>query len=205
MTKLYLTLFTHLCVHVLWLMGKPVLALLFSIAALFTSWIHLVLMPTIWPGLILLDTLRRIEATRTHLHDEAARRRTVGMYHLSTEGLHRLAVLEREVDDTLAAHRAHLNAPFSYASVAFSLYQRARRCQHDAEMLCQELGVKIERFDGIGNRGHDSDTAGAEEAASTESCSQDWLDPVLTALTNQSQSRGASGALHVRHTGGGTC
>ncbi|KAJ7432940.1 hypothetical protein FB451DRAFT_1420228 [Mycena latifolia] len=73
MAKLYLSLFTHLYVHVFWLMGKPVLALLFSVAALLTSWIHLVLMPTVWPGRILLDTLTRIKGARTRLHDEAAR------------------------------------------------------------------------------------------------------------------------------------
>ncbi|KAJ7491917.1 hypothetical protein FB451DRAFT_1388368 [Mycena latifolia] len=189
--NLYLILFTHLCVHVLGLMGKPLLALLFSIVALLAYWVHLVLIRAVWPGRILQDTLTRIKAMRARLHDEAARRRTVGMYHLSTDGLRGLVELEREVRDTIAAHRAHLNAPLSYACGVFSLCKRVRRCRRDVDALCQELMAKIQQFDGIGDHGHELDTDGVddEEAARTASYSRDWLDPVLTTITDQVAGR----------------
>ncbi|KAJ7491920.1 hypothetical protein FB451DRAFT_1216374 [Mycena latifolia] len=185
--NLYLLLLTHLCVHVLGLMGKPVLALIFSTAALLVYWVHLVLVPAAWPVRILQDTLVRIKAMKTRLHDEAAERCTVEMYALSTDGLHSLVEVEHEVHDALATHRAYSNTPISYARVVFSLCKRARRCRRDVEELCETLVAKIEGFDGIGNLGHHSRMDGVddEEAATTESCGRGWLDSGLTALIDQ--------------------
>ncbi|KAJ7137972.1 hypothetical protein C8R44DRAFT_728151 [Mycena epipterygia] len=101
------------------------------------------------------------------------------MYDLSASGLRGLAVLRR-VHDTLADdHRAHLKMPFTYVRVAFSLYKRVRRCKHNVEMLCQELDAKIRRFDDV-NQGSNAHRLHDEEAA----CSRDWLDAVLTALSD---------------------
>ena len=87
MTRLLLALFTHLCAHLLGLMGDPVLTLIFSAVALLAYWLCLVLLPAVWPGRILNDTLTRIDAMKTRLHEEAARRRMLNMYNLSTYGL----------------------------------------------------------------------------------------------------------------------
>jgi hypothetical protein len=84
---LFITLFTHLCVHLLGLMGNPVLTLIFSAVALLAYRLYLVLLPAVWPGRILDDTLTCINAMKTRLHEEAASRRMLDMYSLSTYGL----------------------------------------------------------------------------------------------------------------------
>jgi hypothetical protein len=84
---LLLTLFTHLCVHLLGLMGNPVLTLILSTVALLTYRLYLVLLPAVWPGRILDDALTRIDVMKTRLHEEAARRRMLDMYNLSTYGI----------------------------------------------------------------------------------------------------------------------
>jgi hypothetical protein len=73
-------------------MGNTVLALIFIIAALLAYWIYLALIPAVWPGRILHDALTRIEEMKTRLHEEAARRRTLEMYNLSTYGLRGLGL-----------------------------------------------------------------------------------------------------------------
>ncbi|KAJ7210232.1 hypothetical protein C8J57DRAFT_1257243 [Mycena rebaudengoi] len=168
----YLTLFTHLCVHLLGLMGNPVLTLIFSIVALLAYWLYLVLLPAVWPGRILHDTLRHIEAMKTRLHEEAARRRTLEMYNLSTYGLRGLDVLKC-IRDTLANdHSTYLAAPLSYAREGMSLCKRARRCKRDVEVLCQELDAEIQRFD-------NQDAPGDDEVASR---GHSWFEAVSTAL-----------------------
>ncbi|KAJ7121426.1 hypothetical protein C8R44DRAFT_876831 [Mycena epipterygia] len=73
----FLSLFTHLCVHLLGLMGNAFLTLIFSIAALLAYGIYLALLPAVWPGRISHDTLTRIEGMKTRLHEEATRRRSL--------------------------------------------------------------------------------------------------------------------------------
>ncbi|KAJ7076699.1 hypothetical protein C8R44DRAFT_896517 [Mycena epipterygia] len=169
---LYLTLFTHLCVHVLGLMGNPVLTLIFSGLALIVYWLYLVLLPALWPGRILNDMLTRIEAMQKYLHEEAARRRTLEMYDLSTYGLSGLEELKRIREELFDDHCFHLAAPLSYAHVGLSLCRRARRFKRDVEVLCRELDLAIQRLD-------NPDTLGDDEAASQ---GRAWFDAVLTAL-----------------------
>ncbi|KAJ7912361.1 hypothetical protein B0H13DRAFT_2327370 [Mycena leptocephala] len=68
---LFLTPFTHLCVHLFGLMGNPVLTLVFSAIVILAYWLYLVLLPAVWPGRILHDTLTCIDAMKTRLHEEA--------------------------------------------------------------------------------------------------------------------------------------
>ncbi|KAJ7929816.1 hypothetical protein B0H13DRAFT_2310204 [Mycena leptocephala] len=138
----YLTLFTHLCVHLLGLMGNSALVLIIAIVARLIYWVHLALVPAIWPGRILHDTLLRIEAMTTRLQEESARRFTPEMYDLSASGLRGLAVLRRVHDRLADDHRAHLKMPFTYVCAALSLYKRSRRCKHNVELLCRELDAK---------------------------------------------------------------
>ncbi|KAJ7910712.1 hypothetical protein B0H13DRAFT_2329013 [Mycena leptocephala] len=84
---LFITLFTHLCMHILGLMGNPVLTLIFSAVPLLTYRLYLGLLPAVWPGRISDDTLTCINAMKTRLHEEAARRPMLDMYSLSTYGL----------------------------------------------------------------------------------------------------------------------
>ncbi|KAJ7135641.1 hypothetical protein C8R44DRAFT_848549 [Mycena epipterygia] len=169
---LYLTLLTHLCVHVLGLMGNPVLSLIFSGLALIVYWLYLLLLPALWPGRILHDMLTRIEAMQKYLHEEAARRRTLEMYDLSTYGLSGLEELKGIGEALFDDHCFHLAAPLSYTHVGLSLCKRARRCKHDVEVLCRELDLTIQRFD-------NPDTQGDEETASR---GRAWFDAGLTAL-----------------------
>ncbi|KAJ7614608.1 hypothetical protein DFH06DRAFT_131494 [Mycena polygramma] len=183
--NLYLTLFTHLSVHLLGLMGNPALTLILTIVAVFVYWIHLVLLRVFWPGRLLHDALTRIDAMETRLHDEARHRRTMDMYNLSTYGLRGLDALKRVHDRLYVEHCAHLRARFSYMRVALSLYKRARRCQNDVEVLCRELDAKIQRFDN-GPRNdddHDPDTF------QTRAPWSDWVDTILTLLFDQLASR----------------
>ncbi|KAF7328764.1 hypothetical protein MVEN_02505100 [Mycena venus] len=144
-----LALFTHLCMHLLGLMGNPVLTLIFSAVALLAYWLYLVLLPAIWPGRILDDTLTRIDEMKTRLHEEAARRRTLDMYSLSTYGLCGLEKLKLICNKLADDHRAYLNGPLYYLYVlrGLSLCKRARRCKRDVEAVCQGLDVEIQRFD----------------------------------------------------------
>ncbi|KAJ7121377.1 hypothetical protein C8R44DRAFT_853041 [Mycena epipterygia] len=167
----YLTLLTHLCVHLLGLMGNPVLTLIFCIVALLAYWLYLSLLPAAWPGRILHDTLTHIEAMKTRLHEEAALRRTLEMYNLSTYGLRGLAEFKRRHEALADDHRAHLATPISYARGGLSLCKRARRCKHSVEVFCHELDVAIQRLD-------NPDTPGDEETASR---GRAWFDAVLTA------------------------
>ncbi|KAJ6545034.1 hypothetical protein DFH09DRAFT_1088233 [Mycena vulgaris] len=189
---LYLTLFTHLCVHLLGLMGNSVLTGILFFVALLAYWIHIVLIPVVWPARILHDTLTRIEAMRTRLHDEAGRRRTLNMSNLSTYGLRELSVLEDDVKAALADHRAHLETPLSYARAASSFCKRARRCRRDVEVLCEKLAAKIQRFDN-GSQVLNSYQVDGEEAAPSNTPqvgeeaapSVSWLDAFLAALSDQ--------------------
>ncbi|KAJ7135627.1 hypothetical protein C8R44DRAFT_952096 [Mycena epipterygia] len=169
---LYLTLLTHLCVHVLGLTGNPVLTLIFSGLALIVYWLYLVLLPALWPGRILNDMLTRIEAMQKYLHEEAARRRTLEMYDLSTYGLSGLEELKRIRKAFFDDYCFHLAAPLLYAHVGLSLCKRAQRCKRDVEALCLELDVIIQRFD-------NPDAQGDEE---TPFRGRTWFDAVLTAL-----------------------
>ncbi|KAJ7121399.1 hypothetical protein C8R44DRAFT_919739 [Mycena epipterygia] len=178
---LFLTLFTHLCVHLLGLMSNPVLTFVFSIIALLTYGLYLALLPAVWPGRILHDTLTRIEAMKTCLHDEAARRRTLEMYNLSTYGLRGLEEFKRIRDILVDDHYAHLAAPLSYARVGLSLCKRARRCKRHVEVLCQELDLTIQRFD-------NQDTSGDE--GGTASRGRAWSN-----ITTQRRQKEAMGAL----------
>ncbi|KAJ7135602.1 hypothetical protein C8R44DRAFT_869325 [Mycena epipterygia] len=108
---LHLTLFTHLCVHLLGLMGHPVVTLIISAVALLAYGLYLILLPAVWPGRILHDTLTRIEAMETRLHEEAKRRRLLDMYNLSTYGLRGLAELKRTCNKLADDHLTHLNTP----------------------------------------------------------------------------------------------
>ncbi|KAJ7135588.1 hypothetical protein C8R44DRAFT_729162 [Mycena epipterygia] len=144
---LLLTLFTHLCVHLLGLLGHPVVTLVMSIFALLAYGLYLVLFPALWPGRILHDTLTRVEAMETRLHEEARRRRLLDMYNLSTYGLRGLAELKRICNKLADDHLAHLNTPLLYRHVALSLCKRARRCKRDVEVLCRELDLAILRLD----------------------------------------------------------
>ncbi|KAJ7135652.1 hypothetical protein C8R44DRAFT_869365 [Mycena epipterygia] len=169
---LYLILLTHLCVHVLGLMGNPVLTLIFSGLTLIGYWLYLLLLPALWPGRILHDTLTRIEAMQKYLHEEAAGRRTLEMYDLSTYGLFGLEELKCIREALFDDHCSYLAAPLSYAHVGLSLCKRARRCKRDVEALCLELDVTIQRFD-------NPDAPGDEETASR---GRTWFEAVLTAL-----------------------
>ncbi|KAJ7366086.1 hypothetical protein DFH08DRAFT_948142 [Mycena albidolilacea] len=144
---LLLTLFTHLCVHLLGLMGNPVLTLILSAVALLTYWLHLVLSPAVWPGRILDDALTRIDVMKTRLHEEAARRRMLDMYNLSTYGIRGLEKHKRICNKLANDHHTYLNSPLYYPCVGLSLCKRARRCKRDVEAFCQELDVKIQRLD----------------------------------------------------------
>jgi hypothetical protein len=64
---------THL---VAYLVGSTLLTLILSISVLLGYCAFLALLPAIWPGRILHDTATRIEAMKTRLRDEAARRPT---------------------------------------------------------------------------------------------------------------------------------
>ncbi|KAJ7850987.1 hypothetical protein B0H13DRAFT_2360406 [Mycena leptocephala] len=173
----YLALFAHLCIHLLVLMGNTVLALIFIIAALLAYWIYLALIPAVWPGRILHDALTRIEEMKTRLHEEAARRRTLEMYNLSTYGLRGLGVLKHVHDKLADEHSAHLPGPFSYAHMALYLCKRARGCKRDVEVLCRELEVKIQRFD----NGDDTNTHQSNDEDGGRS---GWLDKILAALSD---------------------
>jgi hypothetical protein len=107
---LLLTLFTHLCVHILALTGNSIVTLIISLLTLCGYGLYLVLLPAIWPGRILPDTLPRIEAMETRLHDEATRRRLLEMYNLSTYGLRGLAEYVTPAFRTLAARSIHFLA-----------------------------------------------------------------------------------------------
>ncbi|KAJ7847984.1 hypothetical protein B0H13DRAFT_2285452 [Mycena leptocephala] len=170
---LYLTLFTHLCVHLLGLMGYSVLTFVLSIAALLAYGLYLVLFPAVWPGQILHDTLTRIEAMKVRLHEEAACRRMLDMYNLSTYGLRGLEELKYICDALIDDHRAQLVPSLSYARVGLSLCKRARRCKRDVELLCRELDVAIRRFDN-----YDAPDDEGEAA----SWSRAWFDAVFAAL-----------------------
>ncbi|KAJ7270375.1 hypothetical protein C8J57DRAFT_1227025 [Mycena rebaudengoi] len=170
---LFLTLFTHLCVHLLGLMGNLVLTLIVSAVALLAYWLYFVLLPAVWPGRILHDTLTRIDVMKTGLHEEAARRRTLDMYNLSTYGLRGLEELKRICNKLADDHRANLDSPLYYPYMGLSLCKRARRCKRDVEALCRELDVEIQRFDNQDAPGDD------EEAASR---ARTWFAVVLTAL-----------------------
>ncbi|KAJ6571867.1 hypothetical protein B0H19DRAFT_1255797 [Mycena capillaripes] len=177
--NLYLTLFTHLCVHLLGLMGNTVLALIFAIVSILIYWLHLRFIRAFWPGQILPFTLARIEAMEARLHDEAARRRTMEMYNLSTYGLRALAVLKGIHDGVAKDHCAHLHSPLSYIRVALSLCRRARQCKHDVEALCRELDAKIQRDHGnYGSNTYQNDIRGEDTAQSAS-----WFDMVLAALS----------------------
>jgi hypothetical protein len=164
---LLLSLFTHLCVHILGLTGNSIITLIISIVALFAYGLSLLLLPAIWPGQILHDALTRIEAMETRLHDEATRRRLLDMYNLSTYGLRGLTEYVTPAFCTGAArlidfspagrlklvhnrladrHRAHLADPLSYAREALALCKSARRCKHDVEVLCLELTAAVRCF-----------------------------------------------------------
>ncbi|KAJ7121371.1 hypothetical protein C8R44DRAFT_876775 [Mycena epipterygia] len=110
----YLTLLTHLCAHLLGLMGSPVLTPIFCIVALLAYGLYLSFLPAAWPGRILHDTLTRIEAMKTRLHEEAALRRTLEMYNLSTYGLRGLAEFQRRHEALADDHGAQLATPLPY-------------------------------------------------------------------------------------------
>ncbi|KAJ7455706.1 hypothetical protein B0H11DRAFT_1926091 [Mycena galericulata] len=167
---LFLTLFTHLCVHLLGLMGHPVLTLIVSAVALLTYWLYLVLLPAVWPGQILHNTLACIDAMKMRLHEEAARRRMLDMYNLSTYGLRGLEEHKRIRNKLADEHRAR---PFCDPYVVLSLCKRARQCKRDVEALCQELDARIQRFDNP-DAPVDGEEAGSRPRA--------WFDAVLTAL-----------------------
>ncbi|KAJ7077567.1 hypothetical protein C8R44DRAFT_896239 [Mycena epipterygia] len=169
---LYLALLTHLCVHVLGLMGNPVLTLIFSGLALIVYWLYLLLLPALWPGQILHDMLTCFEAMQKYLHEEAAHRRTLEMYDLSTYGLSGLEELKRIREVLFDDHCFHLAAPLPYAHMGLSLCKRTWRCKRNVEVLCRELDLTIQRFD-------NPDTLGDDEAASR---GRAWFDAVLTAL-----------------------
>ncbi|KAJ7121389.1 hypothetical protein C8R44DRAFT_165943 [Mycena epipterygia] len=154
-------------------MSNPVLTFVFSTVALLTYGLYLALMPAVWPGRILHDTSTRIEVMKTRLHDEAAHRRTLQMYNLSTYGLRGLEEFKRIRDILVDDHCAHLSAPLSYARMGLSLCKRARRCKHDVEVLCRELDLTIQRFDNQDASGDEGGTACRGRA---------WFDAVLTAL-----------------------
>ncbi|KAJ7614613.1 hypothetical protein DFH06DRAFT_1240891 [Mycena polygramma] len=173
-----LFIFTHLCVHLLGLMGNSALTFIFAIVAVLVYWIHL----AFWPGRLLHDTLTRIEAMETRLHDEAGRRRTMEMYNLSTYGLRGLSVLKHVHHGVADDHQAHLHAPLYYLRVALPLCQRARRCKKDVEVLCHELDTKIQEFD---NGHRDDDDNPESDTSQTQSSWNDWLDMILDSLSNQ--------------------
>ncbi|KAJ7875846.1 hypothetical protein B0H13DRAFT_2347919 [Mycena leptocephala] len=170
---LFLTLFTHLCVHLLGLMGNPVLTLIFSAIALLAYWLYLLMLPAVWPGRILDDTLTGIDAMKTRLHEEAARRRMLDMYNLSTYGLRGLEEHKRICNKLADDHRAHLDSPLYYPYVGLSLCKRARRCKRDVEALCQGLDAEIQRFD-------NQDAPGGDKEAASRTPTR--FDAVLTAL-----------------------
>ncbi|KAJ7077576.1 hypothetical protein C8R44DRAFT_896246 [Mycena epipterygia] len=170
---LLLTLFTHLCVHLLGLMGNSAVTLIISVVALLAYGLYLVLLPSVWPGRILHDTLTRIEAMEARLHEEARRRRLLDMYNLSTYGLRGLEELKRICNNLADDHRTHLDTPLFYRHVALSLCKRARGCKSDVEVLCRELDLAILRFD-------NPDAPGEDEGAASRG--RAWLDAVLTAL-----------------------
>ncbi|KAJ7077580.1 hypothetical protein C8R44DRAFT_896252 [Mycena epipterygia] len=161
---LHLTLFTHLCVHLLGLMGHPVFTLIISAVALLAYGLYLVLFPA--SGLV-------ESSMETRLHEEARRRRLLDMYNLSTYGFRGLEELKRTCNKLTEDHRAHLNTPLFYRHVALSLCKRARRCRRDVEVLCRELDLAILQFD-------NPDAPGEDEGA--ESRGRAWIDAVLTAL-----------------------
>ncbi|KAJ7662058.1 hypothetical protein DFH06DRAFT_364429 [Mycena polygramma] len=181
--NLYLVIFTHLCAHLLGLMGNSALTFIFAIVAVLVYWIHLILLRAFWPGRLLHDTLTRIEAMETQLHDEARRRRTMEMYNLSTYGLRGLSVLKHVHDSVADDHQAHLHVPLYYLPVALSLYQRARRCKKDVEVLCHELHTKIQRFDN-GHQDNDDDNPDPD-SSQTQTSWNDWLDMIVGSLFNQ--------------------
>ncbi|KAJ7076935.1 hypothetical protein C8R44DRAFT_896447 [Mycena epipterygia] len=160
MMALYLTLLTHLCVHVLGLIGNPVLNLIFSGLALIVYWLYLFLLPALWP------------AMQKYLHEEAVRRRMLEMYDLSTYGLSELEELNRIREVLFDDHCFHLAALLPYAHMGLSLCKRTWRCKRNVEVLCRELDLTIQRFD-------NPDTLGDDEAASR---GRAWFDAVLTAL-----------------------
>ncbi|KAJ7605493.1 hypothetical protein DFH06DRAFT_1252661 [Mycena polygramma] len=183
--NLYLTLFTHLCVHLLGLMGNSALTLTFTIVAVLFYWIYLVLLRVFWPGRLLRDTFARIGAMETCLHDEARHRRTMDMYNLSTYGLRSLDALKRVHDSLYVEHYAHLHAPLSYLRGALSLYKRAQRCKDDVEVLCRKLDAKIQRFD----NGHRDDDGDEPDMPHTRASWSDWVDTFLAPLFDQLTGR----------------
>ncbi|KAJ7076605.1 hypothetical protein C8R44DRAFT_896538 [Mycena epipterygia] len=170
---LLLTLFTHLCVHLLGFMGNSAVTLIISAVALLAYGLYLVLLPSVWPGRILHDTLTRIEGMEARLHEEARRRRLLDMYNLSTYGLRGLEELKRICNNLADDHRTHLDTPLFYRHVALSLCKSARGCKCDVEVLCRELDLTILRFD-------NPDAPGEEGGAAFRG--RVWLNAVLAAL-----------------------
>jgi hypothetical protein len=81
---------THLVAHLLGLVGDAILTVTISIALLLGYCTFLALLPAVWPRRILRDTAARIEAMKTRLRDEAARRETAMEMHAILDGLPRL-------------------------------------------------------------------------------------------------------------------
>ena len=81
---------THLVAHLLGLVRNTFLTLTISITFLLGYCAFLALLPAVWPGHILQDTATRIEALKTRLRDEAARRDTAMEMHDILDGLPRL-------------------------------------------------------------------------------------------------------------------
>ncbi|KAJ7121365.1 hypothetical protein C8R44DRAFT_736166 [Mycena epipterygia] len=160
----FLTLLTHLCVHLLGLMGNSFVTLIISVIGLLTYGLYFVLLPALWPGRILHDTLKRIEGMEICLHEEAKLRRLfVG----------RLKRIRNKLADD---HGAHLDTPLLYRRVALSLCKRVRRCKRDVEVLCQELDIAMLRQI---QRLNNPDATGDSE---TVSRGRTWFDAALTAL-----------------------
>ncbi|KAJ7866531.1 hypothetical protein B0H13DRAFT_1898088 [Mycena leptocephala] len=164
---LFITLFTHICVHLLGLMCNPVLTLIFSAVALLAYRLYPVLLLAVWPGRILDDMLARINTMKMWLHEEVVRRRMLDMYSLSTYGLRVLeehkCICNKLADD----HRAYLDSPLYYPYVGMS------SCKRDVKALCQGLDAEIQRFDS-------QDAPGDNEEAVSRT--RTWFDAVLTAL-----------------------
>ncbi|KAJ7860758.1 hypothetical protein B0H13DRAFT_1900860 [Mycena leptocephala] len=110
---------------------------------------------------------------KTRLHEEAARRRMLDMYSLSTYGLRVLEEHKRICSKLADDHRAYLDSPLCYPYVGMSLCKRAQRCKRDVEALCQSLDAEIQRFGS-------QDAPGDNEEAVSQT--HTWLDAVLTAL-----------------------